>query len=220
MINWQPFNRPLDKIVAGNYDAYLKTWARGAKAYGKPLYIRLMPEMNGNWVPWNGNPTNFKNAWKKIVTLFRTEGATNVKWVWSVNTTDEPRTATNKMENYYPGSSYVDILAIDGYNWGTSRTNTAWRSFVDTFKDSYTRITKLGTTQPVWITETASTELGGNKAEWIRTGFSTTAFPRLKMVVWFDENKETDWRVNSSAASLQAVKDELSPPAPLVVAGQ
>ncbi len=214
MVSWQPTNKPLDNIIAGQYDTYLKSWAKGAKTFGKPLYIRLMPEMNGNWTTWNGSPTKYVQAWKKIVNLFRAEGATNVKWVWCVNRIDEPATAQNKLELYYPGSGFVDVLAIDGFNFGTSRANSAWRSFDDTFRAPYNRVIKLGT-QPVWFTETGSSELGGDKAAWVRSMFASTAFPRLELITWFNENKETDWRVNSSSASLQAFKSGLAP-APVV----
>jgi hypothetical protein len=216
MISWQPTNKPLDNIIAGQYNTYIKSWAKGAKTFGKPLYIRLMPEMNGNWTTWNDNPTKYIQAWKRIVNTFRSEGASNVKWVWCVNRIDEPATAQNKMELYYPGSSYVDILAIDGFNFGTSRTNSAWRSFDDTFRSPYARVAKLGT-QPIWFTETGSSELGGDKAAWVRSMFASTAFPRLELITWFNENKETDWRVNSSTASIEAFKSGLAP-APVLAA--
>jgi hypothetical protein len=57
----------------------------------------------------------------------------------------------------------------------------------------------------VLIAETASTELGGDKAQWITQGLVTdlpARFPAVRAVIWFDENKETDWRVNSSAPAL------------------
>jgi hypothetical protein len=60
------------------------------------------------------------------------------------------------------------------------------------------------------IAETASTEVGGDKRAWIRQGFLTdlpTRFSKVQAVVWFNENKETDWRVNSSASSLEAYKE-------------
>jgi hypothetical protein len=35
-------------------------------------------------------------------------------------------------------------------------------------------------------------------------------FPKVRAVVWFHANKETDWRVNSSAASLSAFRSILA----------
>jgi len=59
------------------------------------------------------------------------------------------------------------------------------------------------------IAETASTESGGDKAAWITSAFTreiAARTPRVKTVVWFDVNKETDWRVESSNRSLNAYR--------------
>jgi hypothetical protein len=209
MITWQPTGHPLDDIIAGKEDAYLKRWARGAKTHGQPIYIRLMPEMNGNWVAWSGNPEKFKIAWKHIVDLFRAEGANNVRWIWAPNCVDEPKTDPNYfMESYYPGTDYVDIHGISGFNWGTVKDYHRWRSYEQIFTDPYNRVTKLGP-QDVWMVETASTEKGGNKAVWVRDMFTSRAFPKVTAIIWFNEAKETDWRVQSSPASLETFKTVL-----------
>jgi mannan endo-1,4-beta-mannosidase len=206
MITWQPNDHPLANIIAGEEDNYLKRWARGAKAYGGAVYIRLMPEMNGDWVAWSGDPEAYKKAWKHIVDVFRAEGANNVKWIWAPNCVDEPKTDPNFfMEAYYPGGDYVDVIGLSGFNWGTLKDYHRWRTYEQIFTTPYDRVTKLGS-HDVWIVETASTELGGNKATWIKAMFSSTAFPKTKAIIWFNESKETDWRVQSSEASLEAFK--------------
>ena len=205
MISWEAHNQPVANIAAGQYDDYIRSWAKGAKEFGKIIYLRPLPEMNGNWTPWNGDPDNFVLAWQRIVTIFRQEGANNVVWVWAANISDYPNTATNRLENYYPGAAYVDILAMDGYNWGTSRNWSNWQSFEEIFSKPYKRISKLGN-QEIWITEMSSTEIGGNKANWIEEMFASNKFPRLSAIIWFDENKELDWRVQSSDNSLEAFR--------------
>jgi mannan endo-1,4-beta-mannosidase len=110
------------------------------------------------------------------------------------------------MELYYPGERYVDILALDGYNWGTTRPYTAWKDFEAIFQDPYERITALGN-QRVWLAEIASTEQGGDKGEWVKGMLSSTAFARIDALVWFNENKETDWRIESSHDSLSAFRE-------------
>jgi mannan endo-1,4-beta-mannosidase len=206
LVTWQATGKPLSAIREGRYDSYLRGWAKGVRNVKGEVYIRLFPEMNGNWTSWNGNPTQLVAAWQHIVTLFRQEGATNARWVWSPNVTDEPATEANRMENYYPGERYVDVLALDGYNWGTTRSYTAWKPFEDIFETPYQRVTALGK-QPVWLAEVASTEHGGDKATWINEMLNSTAFPRVKTVVWFNENKETDWRIESSQQSLTAFRE-------------
>jgi hypothetical protein len=209
MIAWQPHRQSLDDIIAGVHDTYITSWAQGAKAFGGPIYIRPFPEMNGNWTPWSGDPAKLVTAWRHVVNLFRAEGVSNVRWVWSPNITDEPRVDTNKFELYYPGTEYVDILALDGYNWGTTRPHTAWKSYEDIFGIPYERVTALGP-QPIWLAEVATTEHGGDKAQWISEMFASKAFPRVEAIVWFDENKETDWRIASSDNSLVAFQSGLA----------
>ncbi|MGL4609960.1 MAG: glycoside hydrolase family 26 protein [Trueperaceae bacterium] len=209
MITWQPNEKPLDKIVAGVYDDYIHEWAKGAKSYQGKVYIRLMPEMNGNWVKWSGNAELYIQAWKHVVDIFRDEGATNVKWIWAPNCVDEPKTdPAYFMESYYPGADYVDVMGISGFNWGTTKDYHRWRTYEQIFTEPYNRLTKIGT-QDIWIVETASTELGGDKAGWVEAMFTTKIFSKVKAIIWFNESKETDWRVQSSQASLETFIDVL-----------
>jgi len=54
--------------------------------------------------------------------------------------------------------------------------------------------------------ETASTELGGDKAAWIAAMLPAlrTSFPAIEVLVWFHMNEETDWRVDSSPQARDA----------------
>ncbi len=209
MISWEPTTTTIQKIAAGEKDAYIQSWALGAKAYGETVYIRPFPEMNGYWTPWNGDTETFKRAWRRTVDIFKVSGADNVKWVWAPNVTDEPRIESNRMEHYYPGEYYVDILALDGYNWGNTRAYTEWQSFEEVFTEPYERIAKLGS-QPIWLAEVASAEIGGDKAAWINDMFTSTAFPRIQAMIWFDEDKEAAWHMNSSAQALAAFQSSLA----------
>lgn len=227
MVTWQPWDPALEgqkqprfalaTIVAGKHDAYMRKWARDARLWGKPMYLRFAHEMNGTWYPWspglNGNTASqYKAAWKRARAIFRQEGATNVKWVWS------PYVACNRCASFssvYPGSTQVDWVALDGYNWGTSQPGTRWQSMAQVFGPSYDKVTALAPTKPFMIAETASTEKGGNKAAWIRNGFFRdipNRLPKTRAIVWFHRNKVTDWRVNSSAASLAAYKEVVASP--------
>ena len=212
LISWQPSHVSVAGIATGEQDDYIRSWAVGAAAYGQPVYLRPFPEMNGNWTSWNGDPENLVIAWRRMVDIFAAEGAHNVSWVWSPNVLDEPRTQANRMELYYPGEDYVDVLALDGYNWGQVRGYIGWQSFAEIMELGYNRITALGS-QPLWMAETASAELGGDKGQWVVDMFADSVqFPRLDAIVWFNEDKETDWRINSSAetlASFQGVMPQL-----------
>lgn len=201
----------LSSIWSGNYDTYLRTWAQSARDWGKPLYVRFGHEMNGNWKCWsvgqNGNAEgDFVTAWRYLVTLFAEEGAVNVRWVWSPNVAYDERSA--RFALFYPGDDYVDWIGLDGYNWGPTKEWHSWKSFTEIFASSYDALVSLSS-RPMMIAEVASTEVGGDKAAWIDSAFAEEIprrFPLVRAVVWFNEDKETDWRVNSSSAALSAYR--------------
>ena len=215
MITWEPWEYNTVAIKNGNADAYIAQMARDMKAYGKEIWLRPLHEANGNWYPWAiGYPGNINTnetyiaAFRRIVDIFRQNGATNVKWIYTVNC-DNVGDGTSYM-GYYPGDNYVDYAAIDGYNWGTTQDwGSRWQSFDEIFSRAYNAL--LATNKPILIAEFASTEIGGNKARWITEAYNTikTSYKKIFAAVWFHENKETDWRINSSSEALVAYKNAI-----------
>jgi hypothetical protein len=214
----QPAYR-LNRITAGNFDNDIRRWARELRDFGYPIYFRPMSEMNGDWVTWggtvNGNsPQDYIPAWRHIHDIFVQEGANNVMWVWSPNRDGSTADAQATFNTYYPGNNYVDYIGINGYNWGTLYNTPEWTSIWQSFEEviSYSYdVAAANTNKPIVICETATTEVGGNaqnggKAQWITDAFNIlpSRFPRVAMLTWFNINKETDWRIESSAASLAA----------------
>jgi len=105
LLTWEPWNSAagvnqptyrLSAIANGTHDALVRRWATQIKAWGKPLMLRFAHEMNGNWYPWsegvNGNAAGqYVPAYRRVVTLFRSVGVTNVTWVWSPNVANRLR---------------------------------------------------------------------------------------------------------------------------------
>ncbi len=226
LITWEPwvaggaFSQPdyhLTTITNGRHDAYIAAWARDLKAHGEMIHLRPMHEMNGHWYPWAGGipgntPTRYIAAWRRMHGIFQREGATNVRWVWSPMAYDEEPDRL-RFEQFYPGDRYVDVLALDGYNWGTREPGWGgWRSFDRIFRDAYLRLEQVGP-QPIWITEVGSATEGGNKARWVRQMFrqaSPRRYSRLQAVVWFNIDKERDWRLTSSPGVARTFGTELA----------
>ena len=220
MITWEPddysgsANQPsfaLRRILAGAYDDWIRAFAQASAAWGKPYFLRFAHEMNGNWYSWspgvNGNTSaQYVAVWRRVVQIFRAEGATRVRWVWSPSGVYPGSTP---FADLYPGDAYVDWIGINVFNFGTSASWSEWGSFADILGPSYLPLTRL-TDRPLMIAEAASTEHGGDKAAWIRKGFLADlpeTFPRVRAAVWFNENREADWQVNSSPAALAAYSE-------------
>jgi hypothetical protein len=212
LVTWEP-HEPLDEIIAGTHDATFHMRAQGARDLGADILLRWGHEMNGNWYPWagannggaSGGPAKYIAAYRHVHDLFVADGATNVYWVWCPLVADVPSDAWNHWTNYYPGDDYVDWVGLDAYNWGTSSSCCTWQSFGDLVTDLYN---DYAGKKPLIVPETSSAEVGGNKAAWIADlqAQLKTHFTAIKAVVWFDINKETDWRIASSPPTLAAYK--------------
>jgi hypothetical protein len=197
-------------------NAYIDTWAKGLANYRDRVLLRFAHEMNGDWYPWavgaNGNAKNepntaeeYKAAWTCIRDRFEAADADNVKWVWSPNIKFHDSTPFDRM---YPGSSEVEWLGLDGYNFGGSPGD--WQTFVEVFDASLEDLKTLdaqSSNLPVMIAETASSEAGGSKANWIRAAMFNNlplVYPQVRAFVWFNQKKEQDWRFTSSAPARAA----------------
>lgn len=200
------------QIAAGAIDPSLHAFARSAASWGKPFFYRLDWEMNGSWMGFgpgqNGNTNQtFIMMWRHVVTLMRHDGMKNGWFVFSPNTICD--SGCKDFTPMYPGNDYVDWVGLDGYNWGTVHPYSHWESFDTTFRASYNKLVALAANKPVMVAETGSTEQGGNKADWIKQAFFQAIpdhYSQLRLIVWFDFNKETDWRIDSSSATLQSYR--------------
>lgn len=206
----------LANIVAGGFDTYIDSWATGLAEWGKPVVLRFGHEMNADWYPWgvgaNGNTApQFIDAWTYLHDRFNAAGAENVSWVWSpfASASAVDRSEVVALEDVFPGDAYVDYVGATGFNWGDTPQPwgvAGWDTFTDIFQGIYDELQTLSS-RKVMITETASAELGGDKAAWITSAFLTEIpelFPNIEAVVWFNVLKETDWRIDSSVESLRA----------------
>ncbi|WP_251043930.1 glycosyl hydrolase [Arthrobacter sp. ISL-48] len=223
LVTWEPWlwtgngaDQPayaLDRITAGDFDTYIKQWGTALASWGKPVMLRFGHEMNGNWYPWaesaNGNQAgDYAAAWRHVHDVVAATGATNVQWVWSPNV---PYWGSTPLAGLYPGAGYVDVVALDGYNWGTAASWSSWTSPSALLDEGLTALRSLAPGKPIIIAETASAEAGGSKANWNTALVSYLAAQTdITAFVWFNHNKEVDWRINSSTTSTSALTAALA----------
>jgi hypothetical protein len=237
MVTWEPWNQQKNDpnwncaMIAGGYkDTYIRRYARAVKKSGVPVMIRFAHEMNGDWYPWgtafssnfrrsNGNsPQHFVAMWRRVVDIFRQEGASNARWVWApnihfLNNYNSIGDQNRDLSELYPGDHYVDWIGLSVYN-DASRRN--WRTFSDLFGGAYQTVTAI-THKPLMIAEMGVTEQGApsgtSKAQWISQTLLNdipARFPRVRLVNWFCRDKsnigEANYRFDSSPSSLRAFR--------------
>jgi len=223
MVTWEPWlsgfagpretragreARSLRRISRGEFDAYIRQWARDAFEWGKPMFLRFAHEMdNAEQYPWTareGNaPGDFIKAWKHVRKIFDDEGAHNIAWVWS------PRDAG--AERFWPGEDAVDWTSVTVFNYGGYH-NASWMPFSQIFAPKYGMLKKFN--KPMMIGETGCVVYGGDQAEWFDTAWSDIGkkFPNVRAIVLFQHSADKtsgaliDWSFVHVPASVEALQ--------------
>ncbi len=198
LVQMDPENISVADIAAGRYDAYLSSYAEAVRAYRHPVIISFGHEMNGSWYSWgytHTRPKAFVAAWRHVVTIFRTLGAKNVTWLWTVNIINDTRRGKiPPPAAWWPGSKYVTWVGIDGYY-----LKPTWQ-FAPLFGPTITAVRRL-TGAPILIAETGAIPAAGQPAK-ISNLFNGVRLYGLLGFVWFNTTNSVGQRfgIESSAA--------------------
>ncbi len=206
---------PFAAILGGSYDRFLEDFADRAARWKKPLIIRFAHEMNLSRYAWGtggagygpDSPEIYRRIFRHVVSIFRRRGADNVLWAFCPNAesvpgvSHDPSAAWNRAEDYYPGGAWIDILGMDGYNWGRSRTlerhgwESRWSSFRETFAPLYEKLRALAPEKPVVVFETASVAAGGDRSLWLHEALGVARQWNLAGIAWFQADTDNRWRI-------------------------
>jgi len=218
MIFWNPmdYRKPTNEqkpfhyshILEGGWDNYIDEFAQASLAFGGDIIIAPMEEVNGEWTPWSGKEGRYGSI-DEYIDSFRYlhdkfNDVPNVDFAWVINHDSVPKAETNSISTYYPGDNYVDLIGINAFNF-----DDPWTSFDALVQESIEEVRKFD--KPVYITSVASAE-GPRKAEWINNFFVSRFFSEgfLRGFIWFNEDKERDWTIESDKDSLKAFKKGVS----------
>jgi len=224
----QPMNG-LGEVTDG---PYLREYARAAAASGVPIFLRFANEMNGNWVPWSGDPQQYIEKFRLVADVFHEEAPDNVVVVWAPN--DIP---VDTITQYYPGDEYVDWVgvslysiynpALDPLKAGLDRSN-----HLQKFEHVYNLYAKK---KPLFISEGAISYIYPEEdrlvdawAAYRTKEFYATLpmlYPGVKAVFWFDATKteasrEKHFMLSANDMLLNAYKQAIQHPFYLDSIGQ
>ncbi len=207
LVQIDPSFASVSAIAAGDYDAYLRSYADSVRDFGHAVVIGFGHEMNAPWYSWGYRyvrPSAFVAAWRNIVNIFRGQGADNVTWLWTINVSE------GSLTPWWPGAQYVTWVGIDGYYARPSDT------FTSVFGRTIDHVRQL-TGKPVLLSETAVGPQAGQSAK-IEDLFNGMYKYKTLGLVWFDIDQDDgmyhqDWRIENNAHAeavfRQEVREEL-----------
>ncbi|HHC09505.1 MAG TPA: hypothetical protein ENK55_12470, partial [Actinobacteria bacterium] len=207
-------------VASGAYDQKIAEWVGHVRLYldlaefaqgpAPTLVVAPLPEANGDWTRYGCDPASFKTAFRKFVDEFRRQGVdeTRVRFAFAPNGWTSP--GCGDLADYYPGDGYVDVLAFSGYNFGTCVGNS-WDSVSWVMSGPIAELRAIDPTKPIVVAQTAAprpASCGGDQDAWIRDLFGyLAADPQVAAFVWFNHDKETDWRVWRNGTLAQGWSD-------------
>jgi beta-mannanase len=189
-------------VARGDYDDDISRWAAQVKTWldrgeNRSLFVAPFQEMNGTWTPYGGDPANFKIAYRKVVDAFRDMGVdeTRVRFVFAP---DAQSSRPYRIADYYPGGPLVDVMGLSAYNFGP--TLDRWTTVPETMDSALAELRAVGPRKPIVIAQVGASPIDGSQVFWLQDMFRyLTADPQVVGFVYFNFDKETDWRVWTGA---------------------
>jgi beta-mannanase len=191
----------LDRIEQGQMDSQVRLLARTiAHSAPQAVLVRWGHEMElSGLYPWAANdPQLYRAAFRRVVSIFRAEGAANASFVWSPAGNDDA-------DAYYPGDDVVDYVGVTvlGDEQWDEDSGASPQSFTDLFAPRYARMAGYG--KPIVVAELGVSGTSERQALWLeQANQSVDQFPLLRALVYFNAKNPwpgamdvaPDWRVS------------------------
>jgi hypothetical protein len=196
VVQIEPLATSLAYIADGKYDSYLRMYAVKVRAFGAEVVISFAPEMNGSRSRISASL--FGAAWRHIVDVFRSEGAKNVTWMWTIEALSSSNAASPRP--WWPGGNYVTWVGIDAYYRRRSQT---FNSLVNSTVSAVRHISH----DPVLLAEIGVARAAGNGAKIINlfAGIHSHGFLGF---VWFDADRKPKFDLGIGPVAAAAFRHE------------
>ena len=201
------------------YDNIVR-WARKLRDFGDPIHFTFNHEPETSHNAQRGTPRDYREAWQRVVTIFRKKGADdNVTFTWIL--TDHayrvPSTDRRYAPNWWPGENYVEEMGADVYNWFECRPeeDIPWRTpayLMEGYRQFGAQYPNIPMSLPEWAT-VEDPDQPGRKAEFIGQMQSLLQEPewsQMKSVLYFNRQGTAyptcNWAFDSSESSRAALE--------------
>ena len=190
--------RTLDQIVNGAADADIRGWAiafaQWASTGHRRAFLTILQEMNGSWNSYYGSPSTFQQAYRHIRQIINEELANHgithraVSWVFA------PNGWPGNFVPYYPGADVVDVVSINGYNFGGCEQPPLWQTFDMTLKPWLDLLPAMAPGKPIFISETGTVQVPangvGDKNQWLQELFTRlTTIPNFRGILYLNTSE-------------------------------
>lgn len=205
---WEP--KRLADVAEGEY---LNRFAADVARLDYPVFLRFAGEMNGEWVPYHGNPELYRQKFR-LVHRTISQRAPKAAMIWCVNNIPEAN-----IDDYYPGDDAVDWVGVNFYNvlyFDNLRSRPADHVRPeDLLQNVYSRYSGR---KPIAICEYAAShqsavdprprpDLAAMRLSQLYAALPRR-FPRVKLIDWFDCNNMRHARPDRQLNNFSLTEDE------------
>jgi hypothetical protein len=198
---------PWSAIANGDHDTELVAMAEAYLALQRPVFC-IFDQSPENSAGTLGTPTEYIAAYRHVVEIFRSQGATQVMWIFNLKSPS----FSQDPDLYYPGDDVIQWIGTSAYNFAVG-PGGRWESFAELILPFVEWGKRRG--KPLIVTEWNSREDPSDpdrRAAWIDAAAITVhATPEIRAMSAF-------WSVadgtgfDSSAATLRAFRDIAADP--------
>jgi len=217
LVTLEPTSEPdesmpvLERVASGRADAELRSMADVIRDNpSRVVLVRWAHEMGLRLLyAWSGtNPPLYVAAYRHVVQVFRSEGATNARWVWS------PAGEASALP-FYPGDDvvdYVGVTVLGDAEWDAELGIEPRQSMADVLRPRYAALSPLG--KPMLIAELGVSGRAADQDAWLAAAARDLhEFPDVRVVVYFNaqnapnnwRGSQPDWRLTDASALVPLV---------------
>lgn len=180
-------------IANGQHDAWIRRQADGLRELGAPILLNFHHEPENDVGPrGSGSAADYRAAWRRIVTIFRQQGATNVRFAFVLMSGSyHERNARKDADRYYPGNQYIDYIGSNYFNGWPAKPGAENRSFREGLQPFYKWGTSKG--KPLVIGAFGAQEHPDqpeHRSRWLQEAADTLrGWPAVRLACYFNSDE-------------------------------
>jgi hypothetical protein len=195
-------------INSGQHDSEIEAYAQAAKAWnnGGFIFAEIGTEVNGSFLAFSKEGSAaYKQMARKVIELFRAQGATNVHFCFHGDFNDP----SSNPGDWYPGDDLFDFIGSSFYGQSSGKGCIGSLEQKHDGKTYYDIWSTTGS-KPLAILEWG---LGTEPDTTNTLTGIPTKYSRIGMMLYWNEKGDYDRRINKSPVNLQAFQKGIANPA-------